>query len=366
MTQLTPYKRIVVKVGSALLVQDGALRRSWLTRLCGDISVLQSNGTEVIIVSSGAIALGCEALKMNRSELSLAQKQACAAVGQSILTRAYDDALAAFGHRSAQALLTLDDTEDRRRWLNARATLSTLLNLNVVPVVNENDTVATQEIRYGDNDRLAARTAQMIGADLLILLSDVDGLYTSDPRQSDTAEHIDDVSVIDETILAMGGDANADSGVGSGGMATKLLAAKICMSAGCDMIICDGTKDGALGLLGTGARHTIFRAASDPKGARAQWIAGSLAPSGTLLIDTGAETALRSGRSLLAAGLSSISGHFSKGDTVGIRISDGREIARGLSSYDSQDLAAICGLRSENITHPAGPVVVHRDNLVML
>ncbi len=366
MTQLTAYKRIVVKVGSALLVNEGVLCRSWLTRLCGDISVLKSNGTEVIVVSSGAVALGCDALSMNRSDLSLVQKQACAAVGQSILTRAYDDAFAAFGHRSAQALLTLDDTENRRRWLNARATLSTLLKLGVVPIVNENDTVTTKEIRYGDNDRLAARTAQMIGADLLILLSDIDGLYTSDPRQSDTAEHIATVSLIDDTILAMGGTANAGSGVGSGGMTTKLLAAKICMSAGCDMIICAGTKNGALGLLASGAKHTIFRAASDPKGARAQWIAGSLSPSGMLIIDAGAETALRTGRSLLAAGLSSITDQFSKGETVGIVMPDGREIARGLSSYDSQDLTPICGLRSEDITHPAGPVVVHRDNLVML
>jgi glutamate 5-kinase len=363
---LSAYNRIVIKVGSALLVDDGALRRSWLFRLCGDIAELKANGTDVTIVSSGAVALGCNALGMDRTSLSLAQKQACAAVGQSALTRAYDDALAAFGHPSAQALLTLDDTENRRRWLNARATLGTLLGLGVVPVVNENDTVATAEIRYGDNDRLAARTAQMIGADLLILLSDVDGLYSEDPRKSSTARHIAEVQQIDDTILAMGGDANSNSGVGTGGMATKLLAAKICLNAGCDMIICDGQVDGALSALRGGASHTIFRAANDSKSARSQWIANSLAPSGQLTIDAGAEAALQLGKSLLAAGVSSVSGRFGKGDTVAIINNSGREIARGLSSYDSHDLVPICGLRSEQIDHPTGSVVVHRDNLVML
>lgn len=364
--ELSAYNRIVIKVGSALLVENGALRRSWLTRLCGDIADIKKDGTEVIIVSSGAIALGCEALGMDRTALSLAQKQACAAVGQSVLTRAYDDALAALGHQSAQALLTLDDTENRRRWLNARATLGTLLSLGVVPVVNENDTVATAEIRYGDNDRLAARTAQMIGADLLILLSDVDGLYSQDPRKSSTAEHIPKVRQIDDAVLAMGGTANADSGVGSGGMATKLLAAKICLSAGCDMIICDGQADGALKNLRDGAIHTLFKASNDPKNARSQWIASSLSPSGQIVIDAGAEAALRRGKSLLAAGLTSVSGRFGKGDTVSITGDTGREVARGLSSYDSHDLIPICGFRSDQIAHPNGSVVVHRDNLVML
>lgn len=363
---LSAYNRIVIKVGSALLVEDGALRQSWLTRLCGDIADLKNQGSDVTIVSSGAVALGCEALDMDRASLSLAQKQACAAVGQSVLTRAYDDALAAFGYQSAQALLTLDDTENRRRWLNARATLGTLLNLGVVPVVNENDTVTTAEIRYGDNDRLAARTAQMIGADLLILLSDVDGLYSEDPRKSSTAEHIPDVTHIDDTILAMGGDANSDSGVGSGGMATKLLAAKICLNAGCDMVICDGQIDGALKNLHDGATHTLFKAGNDPKSARSQWIANSLSPSGQLIIDAGAEAALRKGKSLLAAGITSVSGRFGKGDTVEIIGNGDREIARGLSSYDSHDLNSLCGLRSDQIDHPTGSVVIHRDNLVML
>jgi glutamate 5-kinase len=296
----------------------------------------------------------------------LAQKQACAAVGQSALTHAYDDALAAFGLRSAQALLTIDDTETRRRWLNARATLETLIDLGVVPIVNENDTVATEEIRYGDNDRLAARTAQMTGADLLILLSDVDGLYTGDPRLSAEARHIPEVNAITDDIIAMGGDANTETGVGSGGMATKLMAAKICVSAGCDMIICDGNEEGPLQRLADGATHTLFKSNKDPKNARAQWIANSLSPSGQLIIDTGAESALKDGRSLLAVGLSSISGDFGKGDTISVLNPAGQELARGLSSYDSRDLQGICGLRSEEITHPAGPVVIHRDNLVLL
>ena len=366
MRDLTSYKRVVVKVGSALLIEEGALRRAWLTRLCGNIADLKAAGTDVIIVSSGAVALGAKSLEMDRSKLTLAQKQACAAVGQSALTHAYDDALAAFGLRSAQALLTIDDTETRRRWLNARATLETLIDLGVVPIVNENDTVATEEIRYGDNDRLAARTAQMIGADLLILLSDVDGLYTNDPRKTADAQHIPEVEQITNDIFAMGGEANAASGVVSGGMATKLMAAKICVSAGCDMIICDGHAEGPLQRLQDGAKHTLFKSSQSPKSARAQWIASSLSTSGRLVIDPGAEAALQNGRSLLAVGLSSITGEFGKGDTVGILNQAGQELARGLSAYDSRDLKGICGLRSEEITHPAGPVVIHRDNLVLL
>lgn len=359
------YRRIVVKVGSALLVDDGALRQEWLRQLCADVTELKAQGRDVLIVSSGAIALGCRSLVLNRKRLTLPQKQACAAAGQAALTRAYDDALAAFGHKSAQALLTFGDTEDRRRWLNARATLDTLLSFGVVPVVNENDTVATSEIRYGDNDRLAARTAQMIGADLLVLLSDIDGLYTADPREDRTARHIENVTEMTDDILAMGGDANIEGGVGTGGMATKLIAARICMNAGCDVIIGNGEVKGALGHLMNGAKHTLFKSQSDPKGARAQWIMGSLSPAGAVVIDDGAEAALRDGRSLLAAGIDTLSGQFGKGDTILIRAVSGKEIARGLSSYDAPDLKAICGLRSDAINHPNGPVVVHRDNLVM-
>ncbi|WP_298911961.1 glutamate 5-kinase [uncultured Algimonas sp.] len=365
-TGLNRYRRIVVKVGSALLIEGGALRRAWLTRLCSDIANLKSAGAEVVLVSSGAVALGCPVLGLDRAKLSLAQKQACAAAGQSRLTRAYDDALGAFGLRSAQALLTLDDTEDRRRWLNARAALRTLVDAGVVLVVNENDTVATAEIRYGDNDRLAARTAQMIGADMLVLLSDVDGLYTADPRLDSVAEHIPVVERLTDDVLAMGGEANKRGGVGSGGMATKLLAARICMDSGCDMIVCDGRPDNPLGRLAGGARHSLFKSQADPISARAQWIRGSLAPSGRFVVDQGAQNALGDGRSLLAAGLVSVSGTFSKGDTVCVVGADGCEIAHGLSAYDSPDLPPLCGLRSDEIDHPYGPVVIHRDNLVML
>lgn len=365
MSQLSGYDRIIIKVGSALLVENGQLRNDWLSSLCADISALKARGSDILIVSSGAIALGRQVLDLPDGRLSLPQKQACAAAGQSILTRAYDDALSAHSHRSAQALLTLDDTENRRKWLNARATLGTLLSLDIVPVVNENDTVATQEIRYGDNDRLAARTAQMVGADLLILLSDIDGLYTTDPRIDPAASHIARVETLDEDIMAMGGPANVQTGLGTGGMATKLLAAKIAVSAGCDMIICDGRAAGALAKLDTGAPHTLFKAMQNPKGARAQWISGSLSSVGTLRIDDGAVAALRSGRSLLAVGLTKATGPFSKGDTVRIESPDGTEIARGLTAYDDRDLISICGLTSDQIDHPSGAVIVHRDNLVL-
>ncbi|MEM7729458.1 MAG: glutamate 5-kinase [Pseudomonadota bacterium] len=363
---LSGYKRIVVKVGSALLVENGVLRRSWLTRLCGEIADLKADSADVVLVSSGAVALGCPVLGLDRSGLSLAQKQAAAAAGQSRLTRAYDDALGAFDLRSAQALLTLDDTEDRRRWLNARAALGTLVDAGVVLVVNENDTVATAELRYGDNDRLAARTAQMIGADLLVLLSDIDGLYTADPRSNPDAEHIRRVERLTDDILAMGGEANLSRGVGSGGMATKLLAARICMDSGCDMVVCDGQPDNPLSRLAKGTRHTLFKSSADPDSAKAQWIRSSLAPSGQLVIDDGAEHALRGGKSLLAAGLVSCSGRFFKGDTVRVATQSGKDVAHGLSAYDSHDLPDLCGLRSEEIDHPYGPVVIHRDNLVLL
>ena len=362
---LSDYKRIVIKIGSAILVEDGRLREDWLDALCADIARLRESGATVTLVSSGAIALGCQTLGLDRSSLSLAQKQACAAVGQSLLTRGYDDSLQGYGIRAAQALLTLDDTEVRRRYLNARATLTTLLDLGVVPIVNENDTVATAEIRYGDNDRLAARTAQMLGADLLILLSDVDGLYTADPRANSDAKHLPVIEAITDDHMAMASGVNEEAGVGSGGMATKLIAARIATAAGCDMIVCDGRSAGAIAALDHGAKHTLFKAESEPRKARAQWIAGSLSPVGDIIIDDGAVSALRSGKSLLAAGLSGLSGTFGKGDTVRILTQSGDAMAIGLTAYDSRDLDAVMGLRSEQIAHPAGPVVVHRDNLVM-
>ena len=365
---LTDAQTIVIKIGSAILV-DGkthALREDWLDALATDLSVLTNK--QIVLVSSGAIALGRQRLEL-LGTLTLPQKQACAAAGQSSLTRAYEEALGKRGIVTAQALLTLNDTENRRRWLNARSTLNTLLGLGAIPIINENDTVATDEIRYGDNDRLAARTAQMIGADLLILLSDIDGLYTADPRTDKNAKPLPLVSELTDDIIAMGGASNAAAGVGSGGMATKLAAAQIATQAGCDMIICDGRDVGALSALSKGAKHTHFKAKDNPRKARAQWIGGMLKPSGTLHIDAGAVNALKKGSSLLPAGVTSVSGKFEKGDAVSIT-ANGVEIARGLVGYDLADADKIKGLNSSEITavlgYENGAALIHRDNLVML
>lgn len=366
---LDDVSTIVIKIGSAILVdvETNRLRVDWLAALAEDLSALENK--RIVLVSSGAIALGRQRLDLVGKLLTLPQKQACAAAGQSHLTRAYEDALGVKGLVTAQALLTLNDTEDRRRWLNARSTLETLLELGAVPIINENDTVATDEIRYGDNDRLAARTAQMMGADLLVLLSDIDGLYTSDPRRDDTAQHLPIINELTDDIRSMGGEPNATTGMGSGGMATKLAAAEIATSAGCDMIICDGRKSGALGALWRGSKHSIFKATSNPKKARAQWIGGTLKPRGSLNIDAGAAKALRAGSSLLPAGVIAVSGTFTKGDAVSI-LSEGREIARGLVAYDHPQADLIKGLKSSEITailgYDNGAALIHRDNLVML
>jgi glutamate 5-kinase len=368
---LAPYKRLVIKIGSALLI-DGEqyiLRQNWLNDLCEDIAARHKAGLQTLIVSSGAIALGRERLGLIGSTLSLSEKQACAAAGQAFLTQAYDKALAAQGLKSAQALFTLTDTENRRKWLNARSTLKTLLGLGAVPIINENDTVSTDEIRYGDNDRLAARTAQMVGADGLILLSDIDGLYKSDPRQNPDAEHIPVIDVITPGVIAMGGHANESASVGTGGMTTKLAAAQIATQAGCEMFILNGHAPHPLARLENGERHSRFAAQTNPRKARAQWIAGSLKPKGDLIIDKGAAKALESGKSLLAAGITDISGRFKKGDAVRILQSDDIEIARGLVNYSSTDAALIMGRHSDGIEallgYTNGSALIHRDNLVM-
>jgi len=366
---LDDVSTIVIKIGSAILVdaETNALRTDWLTALAEDLSALENK--RIVLVSSGAIALGRKRLDLVGKSLTLPQKQACAAAGQSHLTRAYEDALGVKGLITAQALLTLNDTEDRRRWLNARSTLETLLEFGAIPIINENDTVATDEIRYGDNDRLAARTAQMMGADLLVLLSDIDGLYTADPRLDAQAQHLPIINELTDNIRSMGGEPNAATGMGSGGMATKLAAAEIATAAGCDMIICDGRKTGALGHLWRGGKHSIFKATSNPKKARAQWIGGTLKPRGSLEIDAGAAKALRAGSSLLPAGVTAVSGHFAKGDAVSI-LSGGREIARGLVAYDHPQADLIKGLKSAEIPavlgYENGAALIHRDNLVML
>jgi len=369
---LTSAKRIVIKIGSALLVnaETGAFKDQWLAQLCQDVAKLREHNKDIIIVSSGAIALGRARLDLLCQSLSLAEKQACAAAGQSLLTRAYEQALDTHGISTAQALLTLNDTENRRRWLNARSTLDTLLKLGAIPIINENDTVATDEIKYGDNDRLAARTAQMLAADTLILLSDIDGLYSSDPRLDENAKHIPYVSTLTDDIMSMGGGINAQAAIGSGGMATKLAAAKIATNAGCRMCIMDGRDNAPLSRLSDGERCTWFEPQNNPRKARQQWIGGTLKPRGSLTIDNGAAQALRKGKSLLAAGVSSLDGDFRKGDAVSVLTKQGQEIARGLISYDAIETQKILGMKSSDIMaalgYDNGSALIHRDNLVMI
>lgn len=371
-TRLDGYQKLVVKIGSALLVESEThhLRQAWLETLCAEIAARHKKGLETLIVSSGAVALGRARLGLIGKSLSLAEKQASAAAGQSHLTQAYDNALGQHGLYAAQALLTLNDTEDRRHWLNARSTLETLLGLGAIPVINENDTVATDEIRYGDNDRLAARTAQMVGADGLLLLSDIDGLYTSDPRMDQNAKHLPIIENITPEILAMASGANTARAVGTGGMATKLAAAQIATQAGCEMIIMDGRRPSPFFRYAGGERSTVFFASTNPKNARSQWILGSLKPKGRLNVDSGATQALRNGKSLLAAGVTDLNGTFYKGDAVGIYDGTGHEIARGLISYDSKNVRRIMGLHSEKIEevlgYTNGSALIHRDNLVMI
>lgn len=365
---LSSAKRVVVKIGSALLVEStsGLPARAWLKTLAADIAAMREAGQQVLLVSSGAIALGRTALGLERA-FRLEHKQAAAAVGQARLIDAYQEAFAPHSITVAQALLTADDTERRRRWLNARATLETVLDLGAIPIINENDTVATAEIRYGDNDRLAARVAQMIGADLLILLSDIDGLYESDPRSKPDARFIAEVHEITPAIEAMAGGAGA---LGSGGMRTKVEAARIATSAGCAVAITRGATDHPLAALRDGARATWFHPHSTPLAAYKAWIAGTLTPRGSLIVDEGAMVALRAGKSLLASGVREIRGAFEKGDAVRIQTLEGVEIARGLIRYDADDAQKIRGLKSAEIApvlgYDAGPALVHADDLVLI
>ena len=367
---LARARRVVVKVGSALLVDDatGDIRAVWLESLCDDIAALKANGAEVVIVTSGAIALGRTPLGLRGKAMRLEEKQAAAAAGQATLIHAYQDSLARHGIPVAQILLTLGDSEARRRFLNASNTLETLLKLGVVPVVNENDTVATQEIRYGDNDRLAARIAQMVSAEALVLFSlDIDGLYTADPTSDPTAEHIPVVAAIDQSIARMAGK---PKGHGSGGMVTKILAAQICMAAGCNMAIAPGRAPHPLkGMLDGATRCTWFVAADEPVAARKRWIAGSLNPKGTLSIDDGAAEALRHGKSLLPAGVTAIEGRFDRGDAVVVRDCHGHELARGLSAYASKDARILVGHKTQDIEALLGyrgrHEIIHRNDLVL-
>ena len=369
MSPLAAARRIVVKVGSSLLVgEDGAPDAAWLADLCADLARFRSEGRQVLVVSSGAIALGRRRLGLARRPSALPEKQAAAAAGQSLLMQAWEAALAPHAIHAAQVLLTRDDTEVRRRWLNARATVETLLRLGVIPVVNENDTVATEEIRYGDNDRLAARVAQMAGADVLVLLSDVDGLYTADPRRNPDARHIPEVTTVTPELEAAAGGAAA-AGVGTGGMATKLAAARIAQAAGCATVITLGRRERPLQAVLDGGRSTTFAASTTPAAAYKSWIAGSLAPQGVLTVDDGCVAALRRGRSLLPAGVRAVEGAFGKGDAVVVRDVSGRELARGLVEYDAADARRIAGLRSDALEAALGwrgpDELIHRDDLVL-
>ena len=371
MTNLSAARRIVLKVGSALLVdgETGKVDRAWLHAFCADVARLKERGQQVLVVSSGSIALGRRRLGLGKRALELPEKQAAAAAGQSLLMHAWEEAFEPYGVIAAQILLTRDDTETRRRWLNARATIDTLLGLGVTPIVNENDTVVTEEIRYGDNDRLGARVAQMIGADLLVLLSDVDGLYTADPRNDPTARRLDVISELTPQIEAMAGGSNAEAGVGTGGMATKLVAARIAQGAGCATLITLGRRPSPLQAVEDGAASTLIEPSVTPAAAYKQWIRGSLAPQGSLTVDDGAAKALRSGKSLLPAGVRAVDGRFDKGDAVVVLDAAGRELARGLARYDAEEAGKIMGLRSDAIEaalgYSAGAPLIHADDLAL-
>ena len=374
-TPLSQAKRLIVKIGSALLVDSGPstdkggeVRGAWMDSVAADLVALRARGVEVVVVTSGAVAVGRRKLGLVGRPLRLEEKQAAAATGQIRLAHAWQESFARHGVAVAQVLLTLDDTEERRRHLNGRATIETLLKLGAVPVINENDTVATAEIRFGDNDRLAARVAQMISADTLVLLSDIDGLYTGDPRKDPEAKHLPLVREITDEIAAMAGE--PPPGYSSGGMVTKISAARIAMAAGCRMAIAKGAREHPIAALEDPATLcTWFVPGQEPRTARKRWIAGSLKPVGTLVIDDGAVAALKRGGSLLPAGVTSVEGRFERGDLVAVADSAGREVARGLSAYDAEDSRRIAGRRSSDIEKLLGyrgrDEMIHRDDLVV-
>ena len=366
---LASFRRIVVKVGSSLLVdaEAGRVKEPWLASLAGDIAQLHGDKRDVLVVSSGAIALGRAVLKLPKGALRLEDSQAAAAVGQIALARTWSEALGRHGIGAGQVLVTLGDTEERRRYLNARNTVARLLAWRAVPVINENDTVATSEIRYGDNDRLAARVATMASADALVLLSDVDGLYDAPPEHNANAELIPLVERITPQIEAMAGTAASETS--RGGMVTKIEAAKIATTGGTHLVIASGRVDNPLRAIMEGGRCTWFLTPANPVTSRKKWIAGSLEPKGTLTIDAGAVAALRRGKSLLPAGVIRVDGQFSRGDAVVIRGPDTAEVGRGLVAYDAEDAVRIRGRSSSDIPSILGfdgrVEMVHRDDLVL-
>ena len=365
----TSAKRIVIKIGSSLLIDTEAatLKTEWLDALADDIAKMRGEGKEVIIVSSGAIALGRNALNLPKGRLKLEDSQAAAAAGQADLAHAYGGAFRKCGLVAAQVLLTLGDTEERRRYLNARSTMTTLLKLGAVPVVNENDTVATNEIRYGDNDRLAARVASMMSADCLVLLSDVDGFYTAPPGSSADAQRLDEVAEITPEIEAMAGDVGSD--LSRGGMVTKIEAGKIAVQAGTHMVIASGKGLNPLHALTTVGIATWFLAHSDPVTARKRWIGGTLELHGVVAVDDGAAAALAAGKSLLPVGVTGVEGRFERGDAVAIHSRDGVEIGRGLAAFGQVDAEAIIGRKSSEIADILGyfgrPELIHRDDMTL-
>jgi glutamate 5-kinase len=367
---VTAAQRLVIKIGSALLIKDGKLNATWVSSLVADIAACKARGQEVIVVSSGAVALGRAALNVGSKSLTLEESQAAAAAGQIALAHGWQARLAEQDLKAAQVLLTIEDTETRRRYLNARATLNTLLRLGAVPIINENDTVATQELRYGDNDRLAARVASMVSADCLILFSDIDGLYRVAPKagaQLNPDDHIAEIDDISPDILAMAGEAGSPHG--SGGMKTKLEAARIASDGGCHMVLTTGHPQNPLTRLLEGGRATFFRAPSNAQSARKAWISGALTPAGHLVIDSGAVAALAAGRSLLPVGIAQIKGYFERGDCVLICDPDGNELGRGLTAYSSEDAARIIGRKSDAIAKILGYTgrteIIHRDDLIL-
>lgn len=368
MASLTRARRVVVKIGSALLVdrETGALRADWLTSLAEDVAWLKRGGADVILVSSGSIALGRGVLGLPTSELALEQSQAAAAVGQIRLARAYEEALAPHGITTAQVLVTLEDSTNRRRYLNTRATLETLLGLQAVPIVNENDTIATDEIRYGDNDRLAAQVAVTVGADQLILLSDVDGFYTANPATDPDATRYELIDTITPEIEAMAGDAG--SGLSKGGMKTKLMAAKMATAGGCAMAITEGSTHNPLQSLENGANATWFTAQLDPQAARKRWI-NAMKPRGVVTIDAGAAGALGRGNSLLPAGVVRVTGSFGRGDPVEIHDPGQHRIGQGLSRYTASEARSIMGCKSADIEarlgYPGRAALIHRDDMAL-
>jgi glutamate 5-kinase len=365
---LSKAKRIVIKIGSSLIAESARVRAAWLSSMATDIAALHAAGKEVILVSSGAVALGRPHLGLGTGRLSLDEKQAAAATGQPLLIQAWAQAFAKHHIHVAQLLLTLDDSEDRRRYLNARATFTTLLHRKLIPIVNENDSVATAELKFGDNDRLAARVAVMLSADVLVLFSDIDGLYEQNPRTHKNAKHVPIVAAITPTILAMAG--GAASALSNGGMKTKLEAAQMATNSGCHMVIANGEAKHALSHLMDGGRATWFTATTKPQLARKDWIASSAHVRGSVTVDAGAVRALSLGKSLLPAGVSAVEGKFERGDMIAIKSPEGEVLGKGITAYSATETKKICGKKSDAIEAILGyahrATLIHRDDLAML